>query len=203
MEDDVDYTIYCAIIQFHSDRAIANASFLIASVFGLFVILALMPSSPADLLSIKGLSLAVTYGFLWGFGLYSLLNFGYYADNAQVAVDKIKLRNGINLEKTILDEAYKRTSSKWFHRFKRGGKEDLKKNRIIAFLRSVKSLLLFPSYIVVIGLLPFVAINGILSSFPCQILLLIAAIYVIYMLAWLWRKRSPKRGGQEELIGGK
>jgi hypothetical protein len=118
------------------------------------------------------------------------MNFGYYSDNAQVAVDQIKVRNGINLEKTVLDKAYNRTSLKWFHRFKRGRKEDLEENPRITFFRSMKSLLLFPSYLALIGVLPFLAINEI-GSF-LQVMEFVVAIYVTYVVAVLAMKRMRK-----------
>lgn len=66
---------------FYSARAVAHASFFVASVFGLFTILAFMETSSM----VSKALLSVTYWVVWGFGLYSFLNFSRYAVHAQQA----------------------------------------------------------------------------------------------------------------------
>jgi hypothetical protein len=62
-----------AIVEdFYSTRAVAHASFFVASVFGLFAILELMERR-FSMTSLALLSLA--YWIVWAFGLFSFLNF--------------------------------------------------------------------------------------------------------------------------------
>lgn len=76
-----------AALDFHSDRATAHASFFVASIFGLFTTLSLYPY--ASKVWLMGL-LAVSFWFIWGFGAYSLYNFGRFAAIAQGILSKIR-----------------------------------------------------------------------------------------------------------------
>jgi hypothetical protein len=168
MGSNSERDIVASLLQFHSDRAIANASFLVASMFGLFVVLSMMASY-----QFEGTwwALALTYWFLWGFGFYSLLNFNHYALNAEVAKNtlllkhkkKITLKDGtteeITLELEILKKARESQANPRFHDFKTGWEES---GFITKFLRAAKAILLFPLYFFFIGVLPFSAVNGIL-----------------------------------------
>ena len=79
-------TAQAALLDFYSDRAVAQASFLIASIFGLITLLAMVQQmiNEASLLLLS-LSLVpfLTFSYL---GFYSLQRFGYYA----VIADKLQ-----------------------------------------------------------------------------------------------------------------
>jgi len=104
---------------FNSTRAVAHASFFVASVFGLFTILASM-----ERFSLMGkIFLSFTYWFIWLFGLYSFLNFSRYSIHAQQAKNRIvgeieglmnPLGKDKGQEKIIRWFENKRTSS-WVH----------------------------------------------------------------------------------------
>jgi hypothetical protein len=77
------------IQNFYSTRAVAHASFFVASIFGLFTILALMESSFQKLSNYwswiaLGL-LSITYWGVFVIGLHSFLKFGRYSIYAQIA----------------------------------------------------------------------------------------------------------------------
>lgn len=97
---------YEVIQDFHNKRANAFASLFVASMFGLFTLLSLMERI-VDLTS-PLILLILCYLTVFGFGLYSLLNFSYYATVAQIAKWQIKdvqktetkLLEGITKERT-------------------------------------------------------------------------------------------------------
>ena len=177
MEDDVKYQIWSSLLQFYSDRAISHASFLVASIFGLFTVLSLMTNASIELLSLIWLTLTCVYWFLWTFGLYALLNFGYYAIVAQVVKDTIN-RNGGNPEGCIALQAEKMYPLKLFFGFKRGWKEDLEKHRSLFFLRNRMYWIMISLYTLLVGFLPFLAVNG----HPEFILLVLGTMIVIYFI---------------------
>ena len=83
MRDRDEATILTGLLDFYSDRATAHASFLVAVLLGLFVILDLSAKPNAfDILI-----LFWTYWAVWFFGLYCLLNFGLYARFAEKTKD--------------------------------------------------------------------------------------------------------------------
>jgi hypothetical protein len=93
---------------FFNKRGNAHASFFVASMFGLFNLLALMGRFvDRSLFSVGNLgviiSLLLSYGFVWFFGLYSLLNFFFYATVAQIAERKIVGE----MESELIDEVRK------------------------------------------------------------------------------------------------
>lgn len=71
-----------ALLDFYSDRAVAHASFLVATVFGLFAILQLVSKGFSDFVFIM-------YWSVFMAGLYCLLNFGYYAGLAETTKNKL------------------------------------------------------------------------------------------------------------------
>jgi len=85
-----DYTALSAQLDFHSDRATAQAGFLVACVFGLFTVLSLIKGKNPVL----DLIYSLTYGVLWAGGLWALFNFNFYATEA----DKIQ---HIMIESTV------------------------------------------------------------------------------------------------------
>ncbi len=70
-----------AILDFYSDRAIAHASFFLASFFGLFTVLQIQQNPT--------LGWAILYWILFLAGLYTLNRFGYYASFAQKLMEKL------------------------------------------------------------------------------------------------------------------
>ncbi len=107
MGNDSEYTALASLLDFYSDRAVAHASFLIAIIFGLFTILSLV--------NIKFrweslLLLFTTYWGLWGFGLYCLYNFRYYALFSEQVIQKIFEEKSLC---ELRDEIEKKTKEKW------------------------------------------------------------------------------------------
>lgn len=82
------------IEDFYSTRAVAHASFFVASVFGLFTILTLMEvlleklNSNGSEANFTIISLSLVYWGAFGFGLYSFMNFGHYSNLAKTAIWK-------------------------------------------------------------------------------------------------------------------
>ena len=66
-------TILSALLDYYSDKASAEASAVVATTFGLFVVLTALGNRPLIFL---------TYWILWSAGLYFLLGFGYWAAHA-------------------------------------------------------------------------------------------------------------------------
>lgn len=69
-----------ALLDFYSDRAVAHASFFVASIFGIVTILAIIQQL-GDILSVW-ISIPLFYAFSY-MGYYTLTRFGYYADISQ------------------------------------------------------------------------------------------------------------------------
>jgi hypothetical protein len=101
---------YEVIQDFYNKRANAHASLFVASMFGLFSLLALM-GRIVDRYSFAGsnltvlILLSISYGLVWLFGLYSSLNFFFHATIAQHAEKKIVQ----DKDRRIIDKA----KAKW------------------------------------------------------------------------------------------
>jgi hypothetical protein len=147
MENVSEYDVLCSVVDFHSNRAVAHASFLIASIFGLFTVLPLIEilvgKSP-----IAFVFLSIAYWLLWVFGLYSFGNFSYFASIAEVAKEKITAYQPI-IESKIRSEA-KNRQWKLLGRF-----FDLKRAGLLGKKKIPLILLLY----VLVGLLPFLAVT--------------------------------------------
>jgi hypothetical protein len=96
------------IIQdFDNKRANAFASLFIASMFGLFGLLGVMVrihDSPSFFNGSAIYFLLSSYILVWIFGLYSLLNFFFYATVAQLAETQITGETRNNLIRNVIDE---------------------------------------------------------------------------------------------------
>jgi len=146
-----------SIVQdFFSKRAVAHASFFVASMFGLFTILSFMERdvnriSLAWNWNLRLSLLSATYWFIWLFGFYSLGNFGYYATLAQHAEEKI----AENKDNEIINESKKGLGRilKWFYDFKSGHR----KEGLFGWVRKHNTIMFFLFYIV-IGFFPFISI---------------------------------------------
>ncbi len=78
---------------FYSKRAVAHASFFIASVFGLFAVLALMERYSEKIRSDSSVTavlalLSLVYLSVGALGVYSFMNFTNYSNRAQKAVGR-------------------------------------------------------------------------------------------------------------------
>ncbi len=71
-----DSTVLSALLDYYSDKASAEASAVVATTFGLFVILTVQVASPWKFL---------IYWVLWVAGFYFLMGFGFWADHANWA----------------------------------------------------------------------------------------------------------------------
>lgn len=169
MKEELKYTILSSLLEFYSDRAIAHASFLVACIFGLFTILSVMNNVFGKFSLLVWILLAITYWVLWSFGLYSLLNFGFFATVAQVSKEMIT--EGSDLEKDVMEKAkkMKRGIFRVFFNYKES-EEALKKESslhksqkvkiltpILYFLRKRKTTIFIGFYFLFIGFIPFVA----------------------------------------------
>jgi hypothetical protein len=74
---------------FYSKRAAAHASFFVASVFGLFTVLRLIDNMYYSFWSKT--VLALVYVSLWIMGIYSFLNFSFYASIAHNAERSLQI----------------------------------------------------------------------------------------------------------------
>lgn len=141
--DNSDYAALSALLDFYSDRATAHASLFVACVFGLFTILAILEKNI--------IILSLAYWFLFGSGLYELLNFGQYAKDADVIkryieIPKEKLVNDI--KKQVDKESF--GASKSIKREYQSLKEFV--------YRRIGLLGMILLYSVFVGLLPFLAV---------------------------------------------
>jgi hypothetical protein len=66
---------------FYSTRAVAHASFFVASIFGLFAILAFMERFTM----VSKILVSFAYWAVWSGGLYSFMRFSFYSGRAQAA----------------------------------------------------------------------------------------------------------------------
>lgn len=78
IEDDEDIAKTTAILDFYSSRAVAHASFFLASIFGLVAFSAIVHELSANNSSLFWVSTAVFFGFSY-MGYYTITRFGFYA----------------------------------------------------------------------------------------------------------------------------
>ncbi|MDH5451128.1 MAG: hypothetical protein OEX77_09600 [Candidatus Bathyarchaeota archaeon] len=135
--NSTDYEALSALLDFHSDRAVAHASFLVACIFGLFTVLSLING---ENLSIDLIYSVVYYILLFG-GLYALFNFNLYATKA------VDVKSVIEKHKTLLMEQiiWRKPKAMKLH------------NAIRDRIEGHKVILMGTLYFVFIGLLPWVS----------------------------------------------
>jgi hypothetical protein len=76
-QESIDYdSRICALVDFYSNRAVAHASFFIASIFGLITFSAIIQQLEGK--NIAWFSTVLFLGFSY-VGYYTLIRFGYYA----------------------------------------------------------------------------------------------------------------------------
>jgi phosphotransferase system glucose/maltose/N-acetylglucosamine-specific IIC component len=142
-----------AVVQdFYSKKAVAHASFLVASMFGLFTILAFAErtlGNPPSYLNF--FLLAITYWSIWVFGLYSMFNFSLYATMAQHA----ERHAAMNEDDQVKDEVKKSSNRilKPFVDFKMASANEKIKFGVRSHFDYV-----FLVFYVLIGILPFLAL---------------------------------------------
>lgn len=145
---------YEVIQDFDNKRANAHASLFVASMFGLFTLLALMARilnrSMPYFVIVLGL-LFVSYVFVFVFGLYSLLNFFIYATVSEAAEEKIVEGK----ERELVEAIDWRGVEKIFVGLKVASKEPEKDTRRKGFLRNKGTIFAF--IYALIGWLPFIA----------------------------------------------
>jgi len=164
MEDEDTFKRLSIVQDFFSKRAVAHASFFVASMFGLFTILSLMEKF-IDRMPFHGVTwqltwdwnftrfllLSSSYVFIWLFGLYSFGNFSYYATLAQRVEEKIAK----NKDNEIINESKKGLGGilKWFYDFKSGHRQE----GSFGWVRRHNTILLFILYLLV-GSFPFISL---------------------------------------------
>lgn len=146
--------VYEVIQDFDNKRANAHASLFVASMFGLFTLLALMArildrTSP-NYVAIFVL-FVISYGLIFLFGLYSLLNFFFYATVSQAAEEKIIEGK----ERQLVNSIPWAGVEKVFVGMKMASEEPEKDTNRKRFLRTKGTF--FVVLYVLIGLLPLIA----------------------------------------------
>jgi hypothetical protein len=150
-----------ALIDFYSDRAVAHASFLIASIFGLVSFLSL--ETTPDWASIF---------FFLGFsyvGYFTLIRFGYYADISQ-KLTELFLKDLWN--KKITDQD---TLGEYLRKSGQFQQSLLYPKKFIYHFRSKNSLILFLAYwlsILLLGVVNYHTINP-----PREIIVIITLLW--------------------------
>jgi len=89
-----------AILDFYSDRAVAHASFFLASFFGLFTVLSIGEKEIFEW--------AFPYWILFSVGLYTLIRFAYYATFAHLIM--VRMRESDYRSGVVIQEAEGRIS---------------------------------------------------------------------------------------------
>jgi hypothetical protein len=169
MEDEDTFKRLSIVQDFFSKRAVAHASFFVASIFGLFTILSLMEKFinrmpfygviwqlAWDWNSARFLLLSSSYWFIWLFGLYSFANFGYYATLAQKAEEKIVENKDIEIIKESKEKHGRALN--WFYNFKSG----LQQKGLFGWVRRHNAIMFFLFYFFVIGFFPFISLLSII-----------------------------------------
>jgi len=143
-----------AFLDFYSDRATAHASFLVASVFGLFSVLYLIEGEKLITRAI----LSAVYWILWFGGYFSLFNFNFYAMKAheiqRMIAQKQLLDHSINTYE--LEEYFEQQR-------KKVGLYSSIRSRLLKFKSSKLKLPLINILYVCVGVLPWLYASGILS----------------------------------------
>lgn len=102
------------LLDFYSDRAVAHASFLVASIFGLFTLLTIIQQLDVHLmlLSVPLFWWSVPIFFVFSYlGYYTLLRFGFYARIAQKLSD-----HGLEFDKTFCTIHYGKKTLADYHK---------------------------------------------------------------------------------------
>lgn len=113
-DKDEAITVLAGLLDFHSDRATAHASFIVASIFGLYAILFSFNTYFAN--DNVGIAVfVITYIFLALFSFYSFLNFSRYASIAnaiqQIMEREYCLKDNVIREKLASIEKIKKETS--------------------------------------------------------------------------------------------
>ncbi len=93
-----DSTVLSALLDYYSDKASAEASAVVASTFGLFVILTV---------NVPNFWKFLIFWILWGAGFYFLMGFGYWAHHANMTKQWLTGRSSPD-EKSPKDEIIER-----------------------------------------------------------------------------------------------
>lgn len=164
-----------ALLDFYSDRAVAHASFFLASLFGLFTVLAITQNAQVN----KWLWL-IPYFLLFSLGVYTYSNFCYYA----VLADSI--RRNIQNESTI-NETMKNIGKeivkgnfylKWFHILKKQSKNLFGAGRLL-LMGTIYSFIVWVPWFLVLGY------NLIFHG--------LAVVIIIIIIIYTWRGKRKMR----------
>jgi len=155
MVSDEERNGYAVVQDFYSKRAVAHASFFVASVFGSFTILTFMERC-YERLSSNGIAsimtlvlLSLTYWAIGGLGFYSFMNFSNYSNLAQHAEQK----GAGKVDKEIRDEARKiqGKATGWFADIK--SSKQFARHNLLMFLLAYLAVIIFAFTAFVLGLL--------------------------------------------------
>ena len=108
-DSNEELSVHSSLLDFFSNRAIAHASFVVAGIFGIYSVLAIMNGNPWFL---------VPYVALLIIDVYSFLNFGLYAEFADIERKKILALVRKNLAITAEDRRDLSLFSKKFYDFR-------------------------------------------------------------------------------------
>lgn len=171
-----------ALLDFHSDRAEAHASFFVASLFGLFSVLQVaqnLLNSGVIFISLwitKAIWLVICW-FLFYFGVYSYFKFGYYASYAHMVLlemRKVVDRNlWINRHKKI--ELRISSTPVWVHK--------KLKQRVHKVIMPLYLIIVFLCCALVFGLI----ITSIISVFP------IVTLIAMYHFSKRYKEEMKKK----------
>lgn len=158
---DEDIRGFTVLQDFYSKRAVAHASFFVASIFGLFTVLSfierVLPSvvtvNQIFLLPLKSvgyLLLYIIYWLIWLFGLYSLYNFGLYSTKSQHAEVKLAEKQDALIRGEIKNDTK-------FPKNYLAFKDQDQEHKSLSWLKR-NNLAIFVLFYLLFGLLPFIAL---------------------------------------------
>jgi len=138
-----------ALLDFHSDRAVAHASFFVASIFGLFAVLSIAENSPEN-----RTLWTLPYWALFLIGFYSFANFSLYAVFAHKIECEIRGDVKLPQPETFFISSFHRLKTK-MRQWKLNGREILTPLMISLYIivAAVSSFLVFGAEITGTGVL--------------------------------------------------
>jgi hypothetical protein len=159
-EEDLSVPRISALVEFYSTRAVAHASFLVASIFGLITFLAIVQQLGANVV-IYWLSVFLFLAFSY-IGFFTLTRFGFYAGIADKLASK-----GLKAEQTL--KAIKvvptnKEEKREFDLYQYFDEQDTRQNRILIPKRLSSIKLPHISYWLIIFCLGVVAYSKFWSS---------------------------------------
>jgi hypothetical protein len=112
MSDEERLPVLTGLLDFFSDRAGAHASFVVATVFGIYTLLFAHDKLPLWVFFLAFFTLQV-------FAVYSFLNFGYFATRADIIRERLEDCACMQAEiRDILDKRLEEKSSRLYYPFR-------------------------------------------------------------------------------------